>query len=100
MKISRKGAAADHGIRSTSASIASAKWRDGSEVLRVKSDKPMTDFTGSSRHYYYVDLEIEEVGEIFSALAENARDLDRAVLDKLRPFVPDLIHLVNIASSR
>ena len=98
MKISRKGAQADHGMRSVE--IPSFKISvdadDGEFVL--KCDQPIHDFSATgSKHTYRIRVPLAEYAEMTKTLAENIKLLDDDVIDELAKLIVPFQKLGHLA---
>ncbi len=100
MKISRRGAARNHGVESKSFQKAKAVWSAQNQELVLRSDERKSDFgSGPSTHYYRVALDCGDLSKIVSELSANAKSIDDDDKVTLRKIVPDLVNLINTLSA-
>ena len=76
MKILRKGASADHGMRSVELHKPSLKWNPTQDAFDVRFADPAYDFATNSRHTYTVRFNPPELASILSQLGEQALSMD------------------------
>src|SRR5690348_8977336 len=76
MKIRRKGARADHGIKSVDLRLANMRWNPTAETLDVSFASAATDFSTSARHHYFLRFDPEEQAKWLDLLAEASASMD------------------------
>jgi hypothetical protein len=76
MKILRKGASADHGMRSVELKPSKLKWNGSMEAFDLTFAAPARDFATPSRHSYRVRQTPAEMAAQLSMLAEAAEAMD------------------------
>jgi hypothetical protein len=95
MKISRHGAAADHGESSIELKSPTFKWRKSDSCMRI-SQSSVKDFSTKSRHSYDISLSFVELNILFNSLSEAAL-LEPAVFEKgLESSLKSLIQIKSV----
>ena len=100
MEFARHGYSANHGETTRKISTITPRWSKNKEVLEIRTDKPVSDFSTSSRYIYYFRFELDDIAQILSVLANKCEDIDDDTLrEKLRSAVPDLLKIANVVSA-
>jgi hypothetical protein len=76
MKIFRKGAKADHGVRSVELKRPTVRWNPTHDTFDVNFSGPANDFATNSRHNYTLRWEPPELASILNQLADQALSMD------------------------
>lgn len=71
MKISRRGAAADHGESSIELGEPTFAWNKTDSCLSIRQSR-VKDFSTKSRHSYTVRLTLPEINEVLRTLSDAA----------------------------
>jgi hypothetical protein len=89
MKIMRKGARADHGMKSVELKVSGLRWNPTTETFDVTFAGAATDFSTDARHNYYLRYSPAELATQLSMLAEAGASMDPeefgAVFAKVMP---------------
>lgn len=97
MKITRWGAAADHGRTGFDFDASKAHWSPKEKLLSV-GGKANSVFSGKSRHNYEVSFSATDIGALVSAL-DSAPPEDRpGIATAMAPHLRALVRLAAIAS--
>ena len=76
MKILRKGARADHGVRSVTLKLSKMKWNATEEAFDVEFAGAAADFSTEGRHVYKVRYAPDEMARQLALLADAATGMD------------------------
>jgi hypothetical protein len=76
MKIMRKGARADHGMKSVDLKIAKMRWNPTSETLDISFSSAASDFSTPARHNYFLRFKAEEQAAWLDMLVEAGAAMD------------------------
>jgi hypothetical protein len=76
MKIMRKGARADHGMKSVQLKIAKMRWNPTVETLDVSFTSAASDFNTPARHNYFLRFDPEEQAAWLDMLVEAGASMD------------------------
>jgi hypothetical protein len=99
MKIMRKGAKADHGVRSIDLAKPAMRWNPTQDTFDLKFAGPTYDFATTSRHNYTMRIQPSEMASIISQLAEQAMSMDADEFTlTFRETLPSLLRLQMMAS--
>ncbi|MEL7683185.1 hypothetical protein AAG594_02520 [Citromicrobium bathyomarinum] len=95
MKIMRKGAAADHGVKSVSLDNTQASFDPDEGAFLFKQDNPVNDFSSTgSRHVYRVRLDINEYIQMTEVLRKNLKKIeDEEIINSLSESVNDFYRI-------
>jgi hypothetical protein len=70
MKILRKGARADHGVKSVDLRISKIRWNPTAETFDVNFVNAAKDFATDARHNYHLRFSPEEQATLLGMLTE------------------------------
>ena len=99
MRIVRRGASADHGLKAVELKKLKYKWNPTSETFDVSSGVPATDFSTSGRHNYTLRLTLSELAQLVIGLGADCKAIDaQEFADTFASAVPSLIRLATRAS--
>lgn len=77
MKIMRKGAAADHGVKFVELENPTVTFDADDAEFLLKIDSPVRDFSlTGSRHIYRVEVKLPEFVAMAKALSKKFKDID------------------------
>jgi hypothetical protein len=76
MKILRKGARADHGVKTVELKGPKFKWNSTCDAFELTFPTSARDFTGDARHNYRIRLDSGEMAAILKMMGEEASALD------------------------
>lgn len=76
MKIRRKGARADHGMKFVELKLAQMRWNPTTETLDVSFGGAASDFSTPARHHYFLRFDPEEQAKWLDMLAEAGASMD------------------------
>jgi hypothetical protein len=97
MKITRRGARADHGQSSIEFPSPSFSWVKNDSTLTARQNN-VRDFSTTAHHGYAVKLSISEINELLNTLAVAAAE-DPALFEKnLEPSLKALLQLQHVVS--
>lgn len=102
MKITRKGAAADHGPKSVALESSKITFSPSEGSFLYKQDDPVRDFSMTgSRHIYRVRVELAEYVRMTKALSKSFKEIDDdAVLSELRGATEHFFRLGSLMAIR
>ena len=92
MKVTRRGARADHGQSSIELSSPTFAWVKTDATVTIRQGN-VKDFSTSAHHSYSIRINATELGEIFQVLANAAADDPAAIGKVLEPCLRSLIRL-------
>jgi hypothetical protein len=99
MRITRRGAGADHGLKYVELKKLKFKWNPNSETFDISAGAPASDFSTSARHNYTLKLGLSEVGQLISALGAECRSIDSDdFVEHFAASVPALVRMTARAS--
>lgn len=97
MKISRRGAAADHGESSIELGEPSFAWNEANSCITIKQSR-IKDFSTKSRHSYTVELSIADINQVIRTLSDAAVG-DPSQFEKvLEPSLKPILRIQAVAS--
>jgi hypothetical protein len=76
MKISRRGASANHGVRSVELKKLKYEWNEATETFDIVSGTSSTDFNTLAHHKYKLKLTLPEVASFVKALGMQCKKID------------------------
>lgn len=99
MRISRRGASADHGWRSVELKKLKFRWNPTNEAFEILSGAPASDFATHARHNYTLKLSLGELAQMVRALGAECRGIEsEEFVEKFAPAVPALVRVMARAS--
>jgi hypothetical protein len=99
MKIRRKGARADHGMKYVELKLASMKWNPTAEALDVSFAGAASDFSTPARHFYYLRFDPAEQAKWLDMLVEAGTSMDaEEFAAEFKKALPSLFKLQAMAS--
>lgn len=97
MKISRRGAAADHGESNIELAEPTFAWNKTDSCLTIRQSR-VKDFSTKSRHSYTVRLTLPEINEVLRTLSDAAI-IDPGHFEKaLEPSLKAILRIQAVAS--
>ena len=102
MKISRKGAAADHGVKSVTLNKGKTSFDATDGQFLIKYDTPVNDFSYTgSRHRYRVYQELSDYLEMTRSIAQSIKEIDDPqLIGALQSQIPDFLRLATVLSTK
>lgn len=97
MKISRRGATADHGESSIELREPAFAWSKTDSCITAKQSS-VKDFSTKSRHRYIVRLSITEINEVLRTLSDAAVDDPECFEKLLEPSLKAILRIQAVAS--
>ena len=99
MKITRRGASADHGLKSIEIKKPKFRWNPNTKTFDISSTSPVLDFSTSARHNYTIKIPLEELAKLINAAGQECKSIDSdEFVDSFAPVMPSLYRMMAVAS--
>jgi hypothetical protein len=76
MKILRKGARANHGVKSVELKNPKLKWNSTYDTFELTFPNSASDFTSDARHNYRIRIDAGEMSAILVMIGQESSSLD------------------------
>ncbi len=99
MKIQRRGASANHGVKAVELRKMKYKWNASSDTFDASSGAPAFDFSTTAKHNYNIRLTLNELSDVIDALGRDCVSIDKdEFAEAFSKSVPALVRIMARAS--
>jgi len=100
MKISRRGATADHGVSAVEFTKPKFRWNSKIKCISIR-ESGVGDFSTSSRHDYTVTVSLSELKSMLMVVGEDpVNESPKEISDALSPCMHALLRIVSVCIGR
>ena len=99
MRITRRGARADHGLSYVEINKLKYRWNPKTKTFDAAAAGPATDFSTPARHNYTIKQSLSEAAAYIKALGDDCANIDAVEFaEEFGPVLPAMIRIISRAS--